>query len=87
MFWFNFNTYLKYAWSPQIRNSLIIIGILIILTVIFGHFLKKKDPNAKPGKLQLIFEEAVKLNEKIEKVQSMDFDSELKEKIISILKE
>jgi len=32
-------------------------------------------------------EEKVKLNEKIEKVQSIDFDFSLKEKIISILKE
>ena len=32
-------------------------------------------------------DEKVKLNEKIEKVQSIDFDSSLKEKIISILKE
>ena len=35
----------------------------------------------------LEIEDAIKLNDKIEKVQSMDFDSELKEKIISILKE
>lgn len=35
----------------------------------------------------LEIEEAIKLNEKIEKVQKLDFDSELKEKIISILKE
>ena len=61
LFYFDFKVYLQYAWSPQIRNSLIIIAILIIFTVIFGHFLKKKDPNAKPSKLQLIFEEAVKL--------------------------
>ena len=61
MFWFNFDTYLKYAWSPQIRNSLIIIGILIVFCVIIGHFLKKKEPNAKPSKIQLLLEEAVKL--------------------------
>ena len=61
MFWFNFDVYFKYAWSPQIRNSLIIIGILIIFTIIFGHYLGKKDPNAKPSKIQLIFEEIVKL--------------------------
>ena len=35
----------------------------------------------------LEIEEAVKLNEKIEKIQSMNMDSEIKENIISILKE
>ncbi|MBR6288174.1 MAG: DNA-binding protein [Acholeplasmatales bacterium] len=35
----------------------------------------------------LEIEEAVKLNEKIEKIQSMNLDSEIKENIISILKE
>ena len=35
----------------------------------------------------LEIEEAVKLNEKIEKIQSMNIDSEIKENIISILKE
>ena len=35
----------------------------------------------------LEIEEAVKLNEKIERIQSMNIDSEIKENIISILKE
>ena len=35
----------------------------------------------------LEIEQAVKLNEKIEKIQSMNIDSEIKENIISILKE
>ena len=35
----------------------------------------------------LEIEEAVKLNEKIEKIQSMNIDSEIKENIISIVKE
>ena len=35
----------------------------------------------------LEIEEAVKLNEKIEKIQLMNIDSEIKENIISILKE
>ena len=35
----------------------------------------------------LEIEEAVKLNKKIEKIQSMNIDSEIKENIISILKE
>lgn len=61
MFYFDFDIYFKYAWSSQIRNSLIIIGILIIFCIIFGHFLKKADPNKKPSKLQLCFETMVSL--------------------------
>lgn len=61
MIYFDWNTYFKYAWSPQIRNSLIVIGILIVLCIIIGHFLKKKDPNARPSKLQVCLETLVSL--------------------------
>lgn len=61
MIYFDWDIYFKYAWSSQIRNSLIIIGILIVFCIIFGHYLKKKDPNSRPSKIQVCFETAVGL--------------------------
>lgn len=61
MLYFDFGMFVKHLWSEQIRNSLIIIGVLIILAVIFGLWLNKVDPNKKPPKILVIFEELVKL--------------------------
>lgn len=61
MFYFDFHMFFKHMWSEQIRNSLIIIGALIIFAVIFGRYLNKINPNKKPPKIVVVFEELVKL--------------------------